>query len=106
MSDESPNAEEPPTPREDTVTGPSEAEAVRRRLTMFVQPRTKMETSNDRRTILYVGTNPRECTNLQELLDDAGALSRHVHLFVNGRSSKWLPDGMDTKIDGGQTIGV
>lgn len=40
----------------------------------------------------------------EELLDDAGALSRHVHLFVNGRSSKWLPDGMDTKVDGGQTI--
>ena len=40
----------------------------------------------------------------EELLDDAGTLSRHVHLFVNGRSSKWLPDGMDTKVDGSQTI--
>ncbi len=71
MSDESPSAEEPPKPQEDTVTGLSETEAVRRRLTMFVQPRTKMETNNDRRTILYVGSNPRECANLQELLDDA-----------------------------------
>lgn len=71
MSDESPSAEEPPKPQEDTVTAPSETEAVRRRLTMFVQPRTKMETNNDRRTILYVGSNPRECANLQELLDDA-----------------------------------
>ncbi|MCR9165654.1 MAG: putative bifunctional diguanylate cyclase/phosphodiesterase [Nannocystaceae bacterium] len=71
MSDESPSAEEPPKPKEDTGTAPSETEAIRRRLTMFVQPRTKMETNNDRRTILYVGSNPRECTNLQELLDDA-----------------------------------
>lgn len=71
MSDESPSAEEPATAQEDTVTALSETETVRRRITMFVQPRTKMETNNDRRTILYVGANPRECTNLQELLDDA-----------------------------------
>ena len=39
-----------------------------------------------------------------ELLDDAGELSRHIHLFVNGRGSKWLTDGMDTVVDGSQTI--
>jgi MoaD family protein len=40
----------------------------------------------------------------EELLDDAGSLSRHIHLFVNGRSSKWLPEGMDATVDGSQTI--
>ncbi len=40
----------------------------------------------------------------EELVDEAGSLSRHVHLFVNGRSSKWLPEGMDAKVDGSQTI--
>ncbi len=71
MSDESPSTDEAPPAGEDTVTAAAEGDAVRRRLTMFVQPRTKLETSNERRTILYVGANPRECSNLQELLDDA-----------------------------------
>ena len=39
-----------------------------------------------------------------ELLDETGGLSRHIHLFVNGRSSKWLPDGMTTRIESGETI--
>ena len=81
MSDESPRAEESKDrqdqdDQDDTVmpgseSGVSEVDAIRRRLTMFVQPRTKLETHGDRRTILYVGPNPRECSNLQELLDDA-----------------------------------
>lgn len=80
MSDESPSAEESKDrmdreDHDDTVTPdtgePDDVDAIRRRLTMFVQPRTKMETNGDRRTILYVGANPRECSNLQELLDDA-----------------------------------
>ena len=28
----------------------------------------------------------------------------HIHLFVDGRSSKWLPDGMKTRVDGSQMI--
>lgn len=39
-----------------------------------------------------------------ELLDESGRLSRHVHLFVNGRSSKWLPEGMQTSIRPDDTI--
>jgi molybdopterin synthase sulfur carrier subunit len=40
----------------------------------------------------------------EDLLDDAGELSRHVHLFVNGRSSKYLSDGLATPIDTSQKI--
>lgn len=40
----------------------------------------------------------------EEVLDEAGELDRYVHLFVNGRSSKFLPEGMDTVVDGSQTI--
>ncbi|MCG8589560.1 MAG: MoaD family protein [Proteobacteria bacterium] len=40
----------------------------------------------------------------EELLDEAGRLSRHVHLFVDGRSSKHLPDGLDTRVHAGQTV--
>ena len=39
-----------------------------------------------------------------ELLDKTGGLSKHIHLFVDGRSSKWLPDGMKTRVDGSQMI--
>jgi molybdopterin synthase sulfur carrier subunit len=39
-----------------------------------------------------------------ELVDETGSLSRHVHLFVDGRSSKWLADGMDSKVDGSQSV--
>lgn len=40
----------------------------------------------------------------EELLDETGGLSRHIHLFVNGRSSKWLPDGMKTRVEANETI--
>ncbi len=54
---------------EDAVIG--EAEQLRRRITMFVQPRTVMEPKSQARRVLYVGSSGRECTNLQELLNDA-----------------------------------
>jgi len=38
------------------------------------------------------------------LLDGSGRLSRHVHLFVDGRSSKYLPEGMQTRIGGHHKI--
>ena len=34
-----------------------------------------------------------------DLLDESGQLSRYIHLFVNGRSSKYLPAGMATPIE-------
>lgn len=40
----------------------------------------------------------------EELLDETGELSRHIHLFVDGRSSKWLPEGMNTRVDAEQSI--
>lgn len=39
-----------------------------------------------------------------DLLDEHGELDRSVHLFVDGRSSKFLVDGMDTVVDGSQKI--
>ncbi|MEM6294233.1 MAG: EAL domain-containing protein [Myxococcota bacterium] len=69
MTDEPSSADGVPPSREDTAS--TEADQARRRLTMFVQPRTKVETRADARCVLYVGHNPRESANLQELLDDA-----------------------------------
>ena len=40
----------------------------------------------------------------EEILDAAGGLDRHVHLFVDGRSSKFLVDGLATEVDGSQSI--
>ena len=40
----------------------------------------------------------------EDLLDDSGELSRHVHLFVNGRSSKYLSAGLETPIEVSQKI--
>ncbi len=71
MSDDSPSVKGSSSSSEDTAAAAlTEAEQVRRRLTMFVQPRTKVEEKGEH-TILYVGSNPRECANLQELLNDA-----------------------------------
>lgn len=39
-----------------------------------------------------------------EVLNEHGELDRYVHLFVDGRSSKFLPDGLATVVDGRQTI--
>jgi molybdopterin synthase sulfur carrier subunit len=40
----------------------------------------------------------------EEVLDENGELDRYIHLFVNGRSSKFLPEKMDTVVDGSQSI--
>ena len=40
----------------------------------------------------------------KEVLDENGELDRYIHLFVNGRSSKFLTEKMDTIVDGSQTI--
>lgn len=40
----------------------------------------------------------------EEVLDEKGELDRYVHLFVDGRSSKFLPGKMATVVDGSQSI--
>jgi molybdopterin synthase sulfur carrier subunit len=39
-----------------------------------------------------------------EILDEDGELDRYIHLFVNGRSSKFLEEGLATEVDGSQTL--
>ncbi len=42
----------------------------------------------------------------QELLNDNGDLYPHVHVFVNGRDAPYLPDGVETLIQPGDTIDI
>ena len=39
-----------------------------------------------------------------EVLDENGELDRYVHLFVDGRSSKFLPEKMATVVDETRSI--
>jgi len=39
-----------------------------------------------------------------EILDEDGELDRYIHLFVDGRSSKFLEEGLATEVDGSQTL--
>ena len=61
----------PPRPPSTEDAAATEADQVRRRITMFVQPRTKLETGTEPRRVLFVGVNPRECATLEEMLNDA-----------------------------------
>ena len=47
-----------------------EGQAIRRKLTMFVQPRTQMEPQRGQRRLLYLGESPRECNVICEMLND------------------------------------
>ena len=40
------------------------------------------------------------------LLDEHGHLSRRAHIFVDGRSARWLPAGIDTPLRADQKIDV
>jgi molybdopterin synthase sulfur carrier subunit len=40
------------------------------------------------------------------VLDPAGGLSRQVHILVDGRNARWLPEGADTVLPPGATIDV
>ncbi len=35
----------------------------------------------------------------EEMLDADGGISRHVHVFIDGRSANWLADGKATRIE-------
>jgi MoaD family protein len=41
-----------------------------------------------------------------EMLDEAGHLLPHVHIFVNGRESTFMADGLESVIPDGARIGV
>lgn len=39
-----------------------------------------------------------------DLLDEAGAVSRRVHVVVDGRSAVWLSEGFATRLEPGMTV--
>lgn len=41
-----------------------------------------------------------------ELLDAHGELHRHVHVFINGRDTYYLPENMETILDSQDTIDI
>ena len=41
-----------------------------------------------------------------ELLNEQGALYGHVHMFINGRDTPFLEDGMDTELKPDDTVSV
>ncbi len=49
----------------------------------------------------------RRWPGLRELLlDDAGQLSRHVHIFVDGRSHAHLPEALATPLTGTERLDI
>jgi sulfur-carrier protein len=42
----------------------------------------------------------------RELLNDAGELYPHVHVFINGRDAPYLANGMDTVLAANDTVNV
>jgi molybdopterin synthase sulfur carrier subunit len=42
----------------------------------------------------------------EELVDENGQLYAHVHLFVNGRDSRFLGNAMETPIEAGDKIDI
>ena len=47
------------------------------------------------------------CPSLAEkLFEPDGKLSRSVQVFVDGRSSAHLPDGLETKLDADQAVDI
>lgn len=41
-----------------------------------------------------------------EMLDEQGQLYGHVHIFVNGRDTPYLPDGLDTKLSSDDVVNI
>ncbi len=41
-----------------------------------------------------------------ELLDEKGELHRHVHVFINGRDTYYLPQNMETVLDAQDTVDI
>jgi molybdopterin synthase sulfur carrier subunit len=42
----------------------------------------------------------------KELLNAEGNLYQHVHVFINGRDAPYLPEGVETLIQAGDTIDI
>jgi molybdopterin synthase sulfur carrier subunit len=42
----------------------------------------------------------------EDLLDEAGELLGHIHVFINGRDAPYLDDGLETTLAAGDTVDV
>lgn len=42
----------------------------------------------------------------RELLDEEGELWPHVHVFINGRDTPYLKDGLDTVLTADDTVNI
>jgi molybdopterin synthase sulfur carrier subunit len=41
-----------------------------------------------------------------QVLTEDGQLSRQIHIMIDGRNCRWLPNGPSTSLEPGQTIDV
>jgi molybdopterin synthase sulfur carrier subunit len=64
---------------------------------------------------LPVGTSIRDLVNrvitlfpdfTGQLLDDQGEMFRHIHVFINGRDTYYLPEGMETVLHQDEKIDI
>jgi molybdopterin synthase sulfur carrier subunit len=41
-----------------------------------------------------------------QLLDDQGEMFRHIHVFINGRDTYYLPEGLETVLQQDEKIDI
>lgn len=41
-----------------------------------------------------------------QLIDDQGEMFRHIHVFINGRDTYYLPDGLETILQQNEKIDI
>jgi molybdopterin synthase sulfur carrier subunit len=42
----------------------------------------------------------------QQMLDEAGRLHTHVHIFINGRDVQYLPQALETTVGANDTVDI
>lgn len=63
------------------------------------------DTPSTVRTILQIVTNDKP--NLAtEIWESPGKLNDYIHVFVNGRETRYLPEGLDTLLKPNDTLDV